>query len=83
MARMSVDVNEEWLEAAQEVLGTPTKVATINEALRAFAVRKQAEAIVDAFDSVEVDVADSAQGWRTGGRDLARLAEDVRRDNVA
>ncbi|MFD4433104.1 type II toxin-antitoxin system VapB family antitoxin [Nocardia sp. NPDC058497] len=83
MARISVDVNEEWLKAAQEVLGTPTKVATINEALRSFADRKQAEAILDALDSVGVDVTDSAQGWRAGGRDLSRLAEDVRRDNVA
>src|SRR5271154_724160 len=49
MGRITVDVNEEWLEAAAEVLGTHTKVATINAALHAFAVRRQAREIVAAF----------------------------------
>ena len=37
-----MDVNEEWLEAAREELGTDTKVATINAALHAFALRRKA-----------------------------------------
>jgi Arc/MetJ family transcription regulator len=79
MARITVDVNEEWLAAAREVLGTDTKVATINEALRSFAVRRQAVEILAAFDSVEVDVTGSREAWGYGGgRDLARLAEDAR-----
>jgi Arc/MetJ family transcription regulator len=84
MARISVDVNEEWLEAAREVLGTDTKVATINEALRSFAVRKQAAEILRALDSVPVDVDGSAESWRYGGgRDLSRLVEAARQDDVA
>lgn len=48
--RITIDVNDEWLEAAREILGTQTKVATVNEALRSFAVRKQAPAILAALD---------------------------------
>ena len=84
MARITVDVNEEWLSAAQEVLGTTTKVATINEALRSFAVRRRAAQIVAAFDSVSMDFTGSADSWRLGGgRDLSRLVEDARDQNAA
>ncbi len=83
MARISVDVNEEWLEAAREVLGTDTKVATINAALRSFALRRQAGDIVAAFDSVEMDFDGSADGWRTGGRDLSNVVRDARTDRAA
>jgi hypothetical protein len=80
MGRITVDVNEEWLDAAQELLGTQTKVATINEALRTFAVRKKAAEIAKIFASVEMDFSGSAEAWRYGGgRDLSRLAEDARR----
>jgi Arc/MetJ family transcription regulator len=34
MTRITVEVNDELLEAAREVLGTDTSVATINAALR-------------------------------------------------
>jgi hypothetical protein len=79
MTRITVDVNEEWLEAAREILGTATKVATINEALRSFAVRKQAAEIVAAFDSVVIDFSESGAAWGYGGgRDLSRLVEDAR-----
>jgi hypothetical protein len=84
MARITVDVNEEWLEAAREVLGTDTKVATINEALRSFALRKQAAEIVAAFDSVPMDFAESGSAWGYGGgRDLSRLTEEAREDRAA
>jgi Arc/MetJ family transcription regulator len=84
MVRISVDINEEWLAAAREILGTDTEVATINEALRSFAVRKQAVEILSAFDSVPVGVEGSAESWRYGGgRDLSRLAEAARQDDVA
>ena len=84
MARITVDVNEEWLDAAREVLGTDTKVATINEALRSFAVRRQATEIVAAFDSVPMDFGDSATAWGYGGgRDLDRLEEDARAAEAA
>ena len=84
MTRITVDVNDEWLESAREVLGTATKVATINAALHAFAVRRQAKEIVAAFDQVEMDFAESDEGWRYGGgRDLSRLAEDARDGEAA
>ncbi|MFS8479148.1 MAG: type II toxin-antitoxin system VapB family antitoxin [Micromonosporaceae bacterium] len=79
MTRITVDVNDEWLEAAREVLGTDTKVATINAALRTFALRKQAKAIVAAFDSVPMDFDGSERGWRYGGgRDLSKLTSEAR-----
>jgi hypothetical protein len=84
MARITVDVNEEWLKAAQEVLGTHTKVATINAALHAFALRRRAVDIITALDSVEMDYEGSEHSWRYGGgRDLSRLAEDARSADVA
>jgi hypothetical protein len=79
MTRITVDVNDEWLEAARQELGTDTKVATINAALRAFALRRQAVDIVAAFDRVQVEYVDTHHAWRYGGgRDLSRLAEDAR-----
>jgi hypothetical protein len=84
MTRITVDVNDEWLDAAREELGTDTKVATINAALHAFAIRRQAVEIVAAFDSVEIDLDGSHHAWRYGGgRDLSRLAEDAREADVA
>lgn len=81
MTRISVDVNDEWLEAAREELGTDTKVATINEALRALAERKKAREIIAALDSVRMDYADSDKPAREGwGRDLARLEERAREE---
>lgn len=84
MTRITVDVNDEWLEDAQKAAGTPTKVATINEALRRLALRVQAARIVDAFDSVPMDFSGSAEAFgHGGGRDLSRLAEDARDAGVA
>jgi hypothetical protein len=79
MTRITVDVNDEWLEAARAELGTDTKVATINAALHTFAVRRQAIDIVAALDSVEISVSDSLHGWRYGGgRDLSMLEDEAR-----
>ena len=79
MARIMVDVNEEWLEAARSYLGTETKVATINAALRAFAQRKLAAEVSADLDELDIDYSNSADGWRLGGgRDLSTLAEDAR-----
>jgi hypothetical protein len=84
MTRITVDVNDEWLDAAREVLGTDTKVATINAALHAFALRRRAVDIVAAFDSVPMDFAGSDQAWGYGGgRDLSRLVDDARSTEVA
>ena len=79
MGRITVDVNDEWLRDAQEVLGTETKVATINAALHAFALRRRAVGIVQVLDSVEMDFEGSTHAWRYGGeRDLSRLVEEAR-----
>jgi Arc/MetJ family transcription regulator len=90
MTRITVDVNDEWLEAAREILGTDTKVATINEALHTFALQKRAAEIIAALDSAEMDFTDSERAWRYGaGRDFTRLEEnareghDAREDHVA
>ena len=59
-------------------LGTATKVATINEALRSFAVREQAAEIVAALDRAQMDFSGSLDGFGYGGgRDLSRLEEDA------
>ena len=76
MTRITVDVNDGWLEAARVVLGTDTKVATINEALRIQALKAKAAEILAALDSVEMDYTGSADSFRYGGgRDLGRLGE--------
>lgn len=84
MTRITVDVNDEWLDAAREVLGTDTKVATINAALHAFALRRKAREIVAAFDAVAVDFTDAHHAWAYGGgRDLSRLVDDARESEAA
>jgi hypothetical protein len=84
MARITVDVNEAWLEAARVVLGTDTKVATINEALRIQALKAKAAEILAALDSVEMDYTGSADSFRYhGGRDLGRLGDLAREDAAA
>ncbi|WP_375489402.1 hypothetical protein [uncultured Mycobacterium sp.] len=79
MTRITVDVNDDWLDAAKEVLGTETKVATINAALHSFALRTQAGKIVASLNSVPMDFTDSDSSWRYGaGRDLTRLEQEAR-----
>jgi hypothetical protein len=84
VTRITVDVNEGWLEAARVVLGTDTKVATINEALRIQALKAKAAEILAALDSVEMDYTGSADSFRYGGgRDLSRLEELAQEDAAA
>ena len=84
MTRITIDVNDEWLEGARRVLGTGTKVATINEALRAQAVKDQAARILAAFDSVAMDFSGSEAAFGYGGgRDLSRLADEARTGRIA
>jgi hypothetical protein len=84
MTRITVDVNDGWLEAARVVLGTDTKVATINEALRIQALKAKAAEILAALDRVEMDYTESADSFRYGGgRDLSRLDELAREDAAA
>ncbi len=84
MTRITVDINDGWLEAARVVLGTDTKVATINEALRIQAQKAKAAEILAALDSVEMDYTGSADSFRYGGgRDLSGLDELAREDAAA
>ena len=84
MTRITVEINDGWLEAARVVLGTDTKVATINEALRIQALKAKAAEILTALDSVEMDYTGSADSFRYGGgRDLSRLEELAREDAAA
>lgn len=84
VGRITVDVNEEWLDAAREELGTDTKVATINAALHAFATRRKAREILAAFDSVPMEFDGSEHAWGYhGGRDLSALEADARRSEAA
>lgn len=79
MTRISVDVNDEWLEAARAELGTDSKVETINEALREFADRRRAKDLIATLDEVQLDFSESSEQWRYGGgRDLSQLEKDAR-----
>lgn len=84
MARITVDVNEEWLEAAREVLGTTTKVATINAALQELHRRKKAAEALALLDEAELDFSGAEQGWRYGGgRDFDQLIITAREVEAA
>ena len=60
------------------VLGTDTKVATINAALHAQALKAEAAEILAALDSAEMDFEGSDGFGYGGGRDLSKLEEQVR-----
>ncbi|MBV9383156.1 MAG: type II toxin-antitoxin system VapB family antitoxin [Streptosporangiaceae bacterium] len=84
MTRITVEIDDSLLHHAQRVLGTKTKVATINEALRLQAVRARAADIIAALDSVEIDLTGSADSFRYGGgRDLSSAEERARAPRVA
>ena len=84
MTRITVEVNDDWLDAARQALGTTSKVATINEALRIQALRVQGQEIAAAFQSVQMDFAGSDRSFGySGGRDLSSLAEQARDQSVA
>ena len=84
MTRISVDVNDEWLDAARVELGTDSKVATINAALGEIAMRKRAKDLIAALNEVEMDFSGSQDAWRYGGgRDLSRLADAARETRTA
>jgi Arc/MetJ family transcription regulator len=79
MTRITVEVNDELLEAARDILGTDTKVATINAALLQVARRKQVADALALMNSVDMDYSGSETSFRYGGgRDLSRLEEKAR-----
>ena len=68
MARTVIDIDDESLEAAKRVLGTSTKVETVNRALAEIAMRPRRLAFLDDLDRAAADLADPEVmrgAWRT------------------
>lgn len=67
MTRTVIDVNDENLAAAAEVLGTSTKVETVNRALSEIVARKARLAFLEDLDEAAADLADPEvmhNAWR-------------------
>ena len=60
MARTVIDVDDESLTAAAEVLGTKTKVETVNRALAEIAARTRRLAFLNDLDTAGADLSDPA-----------------------
>lgn len=58
MARTVIDVDDDSLRAAARVLGTTTKVATVNRALAEVAAREARLAFLDDLDVAAADLSD-------------------------
>lgn len=70
MSRTVVDLDEEALLLASEELGTKSKVATVNAALRRVANQRAAVRMLELLDETDTDLSDDAlrAAWRDGGR---------------
>lgn len=70
MSRTVVDLDDEALSLASEELGTKTKVATVNAALRRVANPRAAVRMLELLDQTGTDLADEnlRGAWRDGGR---------------
>jgi Arc/MetJ family transcription regulator len=62
--RTVIDLDDEALADAAAELGTTTKVATVNKALRLAAAGKRTAAYLDLLARLDMDDADRAQAWR-------------------
>jgi Bacterial antitoxin of type II TA system, VapB len=79
MARITVDVDEVLLGQAQDILGTGTKVATINAALAHVVRRIRVAQAIDVLNSVLMDFSTAGASFRySGGRDLGALEARAR-----
>lgn len=61
----SIDINDEYLDGARQVLGTSSKVDTVNAALKSVADRTERMDLLNVLatgDGVELDQVDAA--WR-------------------
>lgn len=58
MARTVIDVDDDSLSAAAEILGTRTKVETVNRALAEIAARRGRLAFLEDLDTAAADLAD-------------------------
>ena len=70
MSRTMVDLDEEALSLASKELGTSSKVATVNAALRRVANQRAAARMLELLDETGMDLSDEALrgSWRDGGR---------------
>jgi len=70
MSRTVVDLDDEALSLASEELGTTSKVATVNAALRRVANQRAAARMLELLDETGTDLSDEAMrgAWRDGGR---------------
>jgi Arc/MetJ family transcription regulator len=70
MSRTMVDLDDEALSLASEELGTKSKVATVNAALRRVANQRAAARMLELLDETDTDLSDEALhgAWRDGGR---------------
>ena len=63
--RTVIDLDDEALADAAAELGTTTKVATVNEALRLAAARRRTAVYLDLLAELDMDDTHRAQAWRT------------------
>jgi Arc/MetJ family transcription regulator len=70
MSRTIVDLDEEALTLASEELGTKSKVATVNAALRRVANQRAAARMLELLDETGTDLSDEGLrgAWRDGSR---------------
>ncbi|MFC6011342.1 type II toxin-antitoxin system VapB family antitoxin [Nocardia lasii] len=66
MSRTLIDIDDDALNLAAEELGTKTKVATVNAALREVANRRVVTKMLQQFRDTETDL--SADGMRGAWR---------------
>jgi hypothetical protein len=67
VARTVIDLDDVSLKAAAEVLGTRTKVETVNRALAEIAARRKRLAFLDDLDTAAADLGDPEvmqSAWR-------------------
>jgi Arc/MetJ family transcription regulator len=62
--RTVIDLDDEALADAAAELGTSTKVATVNEALRLVAGRRRTAAYLDLLAELDLAEDDRARAWR-------------------
>jgi Arc/MetJ family transcription regulator len=70
MSRTVIDLDDEALSLASEELGTKSKVATVNGALRRVANQRAAARMLELLDQTGTDLSDEALrgAWRGGRR---------------
>lgn len=66
MSRTLIDIDDEALELAAEELGTKTKVATVNAALREVANRRAVAKVLQQFRDSDTDLSPEGMkgAWR-------------------